>query len=153
MGDRHRRDGGLPGGYGLGRAGESREGLAPWSSPHSPSAQSLWDASELASRTRGATVRHRSRAPGIASSAPQAWSDGVGKRIKTAMRVIGKDSGPARLAEHYSGIRPRSGFCSTLNARVRLVNHIASARGSLNGYLGKQMKAEPHRPHSELARP
>jgi hypothetical protein len=48
---------------------------------------------------RGATVRHRSRAPGIASSGLQAWSDGVGKRIKTAMRVIGKDSGPARLAE------------------------------------------------------
>jgi hypothetical protein len=65
---------------------------------------------------RVATARDPSRPPGIASSGPQAWSDGVGKRIKTAIRVIGKDSGPARLAELYSGIRPRSGFCSTLNA-------------------------------------
>ena len=41
-----------------------------------------------------ATARDPSRPPGIASSGPQAWSDGVGKKINTAMRVIGRNPGP-----------------------------------------------------------
>jgi hypothetical protein len=67
----------------------------------------------LGSQTSGATTCDPPRLRGIASSGPEAWSDGVGKRINTATRIIGKDSGSARLTDLYSGIRRRSEFCST----------------------------------------
>jgi hypothetical protein len=118
MGDQHRRDGGLPRQHRRGREDRSTKGVTPSSSSHSPSAHSPipngspGEALDRRPPTWTATARDPSQPPGIASSGPQAWSDGVEKRINTATRVIGRDSGFARRTYLYPGIRRRSAFCS-----------------------------------------